>query len=143
MPKFEVSQCGNEQELVFKPSDGDLRCSSFGLFERYQSGIWSYIGDIDQLFREFELQKTKVVDITNWMIEQQEKDRLALIKNDLESQFDDLAKAGNHLRQLEKMLRIARKTYDSMTEEVEDRLKTFERLDTPYPDDEAGPGYSI
>ena len=143
MPRFEVNQYGSDQELIFKPADGDLRCNNSGFFERWQAGSWQYVGDIDQLFRDFEITKNKVVELDYWMIDEAKKDAAQVIADELEDKDDALREAGCHLRQLEKMLRVARKTYNSMTIETREKMKTFERLDTPYPDDEEGPGYSI
>jgi len=143
MPKFEVNQYGEDQELIFKPTDGDIKYREYGALERWQSGAWTYIGSIDDLFREHELMKVKLAEVDNWMLDKICKDQAQVIADELEDKFDDLREAGEHLRQLEKMLRIARKTYDALTDDVKARLKTFERLDTPYPDDEEGPGYSI
>lgn len=140
MPKFEVNQYGENQDLVFKPADGDIRYRDYGALERWQSGSWAYMGDIMDLFDSLPGLK---MDRDRFQIWIDAKDAQEMVADELEGEFDDLAKAGEHLRQLEAMLKVARKTYDSLTDDVKDRLKTFERLDTPYPDDEEGPGYSI
>jgi len=134
MPKFELSQFGNDQELVFKPADGDLRCDSFGIINRWQNGAWYRMGDLDQLFTKMTLAETYIANLQTFQLEQEQKDKEALQMHSLEQEFDDLKEAGEYLRELEKMLRDARKAYTDMSKETKAKLKTFERLDVPYPE---------
>ena len=140
MPQIETYNSGTSQEIIFKPSDGDIRYTPHGALEQWQNGMWSHMGDIRELFDSLPGLKMDRDRMLRWIEKEEARKEFA---DELEGEFDDLKKAGEHLRQLEAMLRVARKTYDSLTDDVKARLKTFERLDTPYPDDEEGPGYSI
>lgn len=142
MPKFELNQYGEDQELILKPTDGDLRMVSMTL-ERLENGCWNYIGDLTQLFSDSMILKGDVQLIKNWMLDEQEKAKAQIIADDYEDKDDALREAGEYLRQLEAMLRVARKTYDSMVDETIEKHKTFQRLDSPYPDEENEPGYQI
>lgn len=133
MPEIEVYNTGISSEIVFKPSKGDIRYTDHGSLEQWQNGMWSYLGDIRELFDSLPGLKMDRDRMLRWIEAEEVKKEFA---DKLEGEFDDLAKAGEHLRQLEAMLRVARKTYDSLTDDVKERIKTFERLDTPYPDDE-------
>lgn len=142
MPKFELNQYGEDQELILKPTNGDLRMVSMTL-ERLENGCWNYIGDLTQLFSDSMILKGDVQLIKNWMLDEQEKAKAQIIADDYEDKDDALREAGEYLRQLEAMLRVARKTYDSMVDETIEKHKTFQRLDSPYPDEENEPGYQI
>lgn len=134
MPNIEVYNTGTSSEIVFKPADGDIRYRDYGALEQWQNGMWSYLGDIRELFDSLPGLKMDRDRMLRWIDAEEVKKEFA---DELEGKFDDLAKAGEHLRQLEAMLRVARKTYDSLTDDVKERLKTFERLDTPYPENES------
>ncbi len=133
MPQIEVYNSATSNEIIFKPDNGDVRYRDFGALEQWQNGNWSYLGDLRELFDSLPSLKMDRDRMLRWIEEEEAKKDFA---DELEGKFDDLAKAGEHLRQLEAMLRVARKTYASLTDDVKERLKTFERLDTPYPDDE-------
>lgn len=135
MPKFQLSEFGEaQQELIFEPSNGDLRLQNACTLQRYENGCWQYVGDIPKLFDDVIKLQTENAVLISHMHDQEAKERAQLIGDELEDKFDDLAKAGKHLRQLERMLLEARKSYETMTGDCKEKLKTFDTLNTPYPE---------
>lgn len=134
--QLEAYSSGDSQEIIFKPSDGDVRCNMAGAIERYENSGWMYIGDIDLLFRNVNQLEMDRTELMAHMWDQQRKDQEEIIADELEDKDDALKEVGTYLRELEKMLRVARKSYNSMLAETQAKFKTFERLDTPYPDGE-------
>ena len=136
MPKLEAYNHGyGNSEIAFTPDEGDVRCDAVGTIQRWQNGSWYYIGDLDQLFNKSLQADTRITGLEVFMFEQQAKEEVALHMHQLEQKFDDLKEAGEYLRQLEKMLRVARKAYTDMSKATQEKLKTFERLDVPYPEE--------
>lgn len=136
MPKVEVINFGDNTEVVFSPAEGDVRCMMAGGIERYQNGCWNYIGDLNKMFNDVIQLQSDTTKLQSFMWDQNAKDSEAYQMGSLEEKFDDLKEAGEYLRQLEKMVRVARKAYTKMGEATKEKLKTFERLDKPYPDQE-------
>jgi len=135
MPKFEVNTYnGDETEIMVTPAEGDLRFKDFGTIEkRSMNGVWEFLCDINKIETFVNSAEGWVSKLESWMWEEQEKDKAIIIANELEEKFDDLQEAGRYLREMEKQLRVARAMYEGMTKECREKLKTFERLDTPYP----------
>ena len=137
MPKFELYEdkyaTPPVQTMEIVPEDGDLRINKMDTLEKCNEyGSWIIVGRLNDLFLECEDSRERLIPLEAWKTRQDEKDKVDLVGAELEGKFDDLASAGKHLRMLEKMLRVARKSYDSLETEVHERLKTFERLDVPY-----------
>lgn len=135
MPKIEANKYGDNIDLTFSPDDGDMRCNTTGTVERYQHGQWVYMGELDGLFRDNSNHIIRIAELQSFMWERQAKDKEAQHMHSLEEQFDDLKEAGEYLRQLEQMLREAREAYTDMSYATREKLKTFKRLDVPYPEE--------
>lgn len=134
MPKFELTNWGDQQDISLKITDGDLRINDYHILERWQSNVWVNIGNIEELLRDCTSMKTQIINFESWMYEQKIKDDELQVLAELENEYDNLKGIGQHLRQLEKMLLVARKSYKAMSAECIAMQKTFERLDQPYPE---------
>jgi len=158
MPKFEAynDEFNNTAELSLKPSAGDLRINNSSLEKMDSIGQWCYVCDIQQLDTTVLNHDLKLHTLESWM-ESEKAKATPDHRSDLEQQFDDLKEAGEaldnietlaqtariRLRELEDTVDQARITYRQMTKYTTEKLKTFEQLDTPYPDQDNKTGYQI
>ena len=158
MPKYEVynDEFNNRADLTLMPSEGDVRIKNMGTVEKMDAqNQWVYVCDINQMDVDVMNHTTKIINLEAWMNLEKAK-ATPEYRSDLEKQFDDLHEAGEALDQIETMaqnariqLRLievsveqARMAYRQLTKYTTEKQKTFDRLDTPYPDQD-GEGYSI
>jgi hypothetical protein len=151
MPEFEVYTTGygdsRQSEMTIKPSCGDLRVNTSGTLEKMDDhGNWNFVGHLDGLFSSIVSLESLVYDINNWKLIEQTKYETTTSRSELEADYDDLRKAGdhlaiveeqakmakNHLKLMDNILKDARESYRALKEYTKQKQKTFDIVNTDH-----------